>query len=147
MPIYTAPDIAPDPDVFLAGGITGTEEWQTPAAERLAAHGLSVANPRRSGLFNDPTLEPEQVRWERDHLARANVILFWFPGPGDHPIAMFELGYWLAQGKSLVVGCPPEYKRRVNIQTQIDLVQRSHGTLHTDLDACLRAVEGIFVRQ
>lgn len=133
MTIYTSPQVAPRPDVFLAGGISGTEDWQAQAAEALSAQGLEVANPRRPGMLADPSLEPEQIRWEHDHLSRARTVLFWFPGPGDHPVAMYELGYWLAQGKDLIVGCPQEYKRRVNLQTQVDLVRPDYGMLSNTL--------------
>lgn len=130
MTIYTSPQVAPKPDVFLAGGISGTEDWQEQAAEALSAQGLEVANPRRPGMFTNPSLEPEQIRWEHDHLSRATTVLFWFPGPGDHPIAMYELGYWLGQGKDILVGCPQSYKWRVNIQTQVDLVRPEFGQIN-----------------
>ncbi|KDN72970.1 hypothetical protein DF19_07255 [Streptomyces olindensis] len=44
---YECPDTyqpAPDhpPAVFLAGGITGVEDWQTPATIALARHGVIV---------------------------------------------------------------------------------------------------------
>lgn len=74
-------------------------------------------------MFNDPGLEPDQVRWEADHLSRSSVILFWFPGPGDHPIAMYELGRWAATGRRLVVGCADTYPRRTNLITQMELVR------------------------
>lgn len=137
MTIYTAPEIAPAPDVFLAGGISGADDWQAEAARALSEQGLEVANPRRPGMFTDPSLEPEQIRWEHDHLSRAKTILFWFPGPGDHPIAMYELGYWLGQGKDLLVGCPQEYKRRVNIQTQVDLVRPDFGQINNLLSGII----------
>lgn len=85
MTIYTSPQVAPRPDVFLAGGISGTENWQEQAAEALSAQGLEIANPRRPGMLTDPSLEPEQIRWEHDHLSLAKTVLFWFPGPGVAP--------------------------------------------------------------
>lgn len=141
MTIYTSPQAAPRPDVFLAGGISGTEDWQEHAAEALSAQGLEVANPRRPGMLADPSLEPEQVRWEHDHLSRARTVLFWFPGPEDHPVAMYELGYWLGQGKeNLLVGCPQESARRVNIQTQVDLVRPDFGQINNTLSGIIEDV-------
>lgn len=133
MTIYTAPEVAPDPDVFLAGGISDAEDWQTIAAQALSEKGLTVANPRRPGLIFDPSLEKEQIRWEHDHLCAAKTILFWFPRPGDHSIAMYELGYWLGQDKDLVIGCPEGYARRASIQTQVDLARPEFGQISNTL--------------
>lgn len=140
MTIYTAPEIAPNPDVFLAGGISGTEDWQAVAARALSAQGLEVANPRRPGMLADPSLGPGQIRWEHDHLSRARTILFWFPGPGDHPIAMYELGYWLGQNKDLCIGCPQKYGRRMNIQTQVDLARPDFGQIDNMLKGVIEEV-------
>lgn len=125
MPIITAPQTTHHHiDVFLAGGISGTEDWQSYAAAKLAAHGLVVANPRRPGVL-DPSLEPEQITWERRHMIYADIIMFWFPGPGDHPIAMYELGYWvhdhITKNTILFVGCPDDYQQSTNIKVQMNL--------------------------
>lgn len=145
--IYTSPAVAPAPDVFLAGGISGTEEWQMEAARALANQGLVVADPRRPHMLLDPSLEPEQIRWEHDHLTRSAVILFWFPGPGDHPIAMYELGYWIGQDKPLVVGCPAGYKRRTNIETQVDLARPEVGPISDSLDEVIERVATLALAQ
>lgn len=135
--LLVAPAAAPGPvDVFLAGGIRGTDVWQTPAGHRLTAAGLTVASPRRPGLLDDPSTERDQVRWEADHLERSKVILFWFPGPGDHPVAMYELGRWAATDKPIIVGCPPDYARRTNIVTQLSIL-RPDATVQTNLEAVL----------
>lgn len=139
MTVYVSPQqAATRPDVFLAGGIRGTGIWQDEAGLHLSTAGLTVANPRRPGLLDDPATEPDQIRWEADHLERARVALFWFPGPGDHPIAMYELGRWAAVGKPLVVGCPEDYARRTNIVTQLSLL-RPELVVHTSLRDVLAA--------
>lgn len=138
MTIYTAPQVAPAPDVFLAGGIQGTHVWQDGAGQWLSGVGLTVANPRREGLFDCPDSEPDQIRWEACHLERSRVILFWFPGPGDHPIAMYELGRWAATTKPIVVGSPYDYSRRTNIVTQLSLL-RPGLAVHTNMQDLLNA--------
>lgn len=86
-------------------------------------------------------LEPEQVEWEIDHMERSSAIIFWFPGPGDHPIAMFELGRWANTDKPLVVGCPRDYKRRVNIVKQLEAVCPSLKVLNSLNEVVDRAIE------
>lgn len=142
--LVTSPQIASDPDVFLAGGISGTTDWQARVGSDLVKAGLQVANPRRPGMMSDPTLEPAQVEWEIDHLERSKVIVFWFPGPGDHPIAMYELGRWAATDKPLIVGCPPDYKRRVNLVKQLEKMRPDvtvQSTLIQVMDEAARAAK------
>lgn len=140
MTIYTAPDVAPNPDVFLAGGICGTDDWQAQAAEALSAQGLEVANPRRPGGLTDASADPEQIRWEHDHLSRAETVLFWFPGPGDHLFGMHQLGYWLGQDKDLCIGCPQKHRNRAIIQTQVDLARPDFGEINNLLKGIIEEV-------
>ena len=66
--------------VFLAGGITGCEDWQSRARALLAPTGAWILNPRRAHFpLDDPTAAPHQIDWEFRHLRRADVVLFWFP--------------------------------------------------------------------
>lgn len=109
--------------VFLAGGITGCPDWQQQAQRLLADLDVTVINPRRADFpIGDPTAAPAQIAWEFDHLHRATAILFWFPASeGPQPIALYELGRYLALGRPLAVGCDPAYPRRQDVIEQVGL--------------------------
>lgn len=136
----TSPACAKSPDLFLAGGISGTSDWQSLVCKMLENYDIQIANPRRPGMMDDPNLEPEQVEWEIDHLERSKMILFWFPGPDDHPIAMYELGRWTATDKKIFVGCPKDYKRRVNIEKQMEAI-RPETPIHHSLSEMVNEIK------
>lgn len=78
-------------------------------------------NPRRR-IFpaDDPDAMAEQVRWEYEHLRRADVILFWFGASRSvQPIALYELGMHATRAVPLVVGTDAEYPRRRDIELQL----------------------------
>lgn len=117
------------PAVFLAGGITGCEDWQQDARRHLADHDVTVLNPRRADFdVTKGDSAAQQVRWEYEHLHRAEVTLFWFPACDPsvtvQPIALFELGSAIAEyearGRRFVVGADPTYPRRLDIELQIE---------------------------
>jgi hypothetical protein len=110
------------PAVFLAGGITGTENWQATVARNLTAHNVTVLNPRRERFpAGDPDAGRRQIEWEHRHLARADLIAFWFPPPTVCPIALFELGACCSALAPIVVGADPGYARRFDLQVQLRL--------------------------
>jgi len=119
--------------VFLAGGITGCPDWQAPTAEELLDVGLTVFNPRRRAFpIDDPTEAPRQIAWEHHHLRAADVTLFWFPADQVQPIALFELGAALGEGRHIVIGAAPGYPRRLDIEHQVALAG-STRTVHTSM--------------
>jgi hypothetical protein len=124
------------PSVFLAGGITGVPDWQRYAAERLTGHAV-VLNPRRARFrLNDDAAHAEQVRWEHAHLARATVVMFWFPAVEVQPIALLELGAFAYAGlgaKHIVLGVDPAYPRCTDVHLQMGCA-RPDLELHDDLD-------------
>src|SRR4051794_41365713 len=117
---YEAPEpYAPLPEdppaVFLAGGITGVEDWQREAADVLGRLDAIVLNPRRRDFpIDDPEQTGIQISWEHRHLHLPQVLtLFWFPPGGSvQPIALLELGAALDNpGRRIVVGADPRYPR------------------------------------
>src|SRR5437016_4204315 len=95
MQYVEAPDEydGPGPSLFLAGGITGTFNWQDDVVARLAELPLVILNPRRKNFpMNDPAAAEAQIGWEFRHIRRATAVLFWFPPETLCPIALFELG-------------------------------------------------------
>jgi len=129
--------------VFLAGGITGCEDWQFQMARLLSHTELVVFNPRRVNFpINDLTAADAQIQWEREHLYRADRILFWFPNclTSVCPIALFELGYWLHSDKPLAIGVEPGYAREVDVYAQTELARPDIDIVDnlTDLSRAIR---------
>src|SRR5215217_7142837 len=115
--------------VFIAGGITGTEQgWQQRAAELLSDLNVVVFNPRWHNFpLNDDTAHARQVQWEHRYLHekdhRVDIVAFWFPASGhptvQQPIALFELGRLLERGTPIAVGASEGYLRRRDILVQV----------------------------
>ena len=112
------------PSVFLAGGISGTGNWQQEVVVLLKDTDLVVLNPRRRHFpINDPSAAEEQIGWEFRHLRRAKARAFWFPSATLCPIALYELGTWSAAPGRLFVGVDPAYARRADVEIQTKLVR------------------------
>lgn len=112
--------------VFLAGGITDCPNWQAEAHAGLADLPIAIVNPRRANFsMQDPTAPADQIRWEYEHLRRADAVLFWFPASGTavQPIALYELGAHAATGKPMVVGADPGYPRSTDVVLQLGHVR------------------------
>jgi hypothetical protein len=141
-----APEVdlyAPRPWLFLAGGISGVEDWQTEAKNRLlmsndfippfqesVVHGLTfdfggtIFNPRRSTFdMSDTSIAEKQITWEFNHLKEADAILFWFQYETLQPIVLFELGRWSYTDKPLFIGVHPDYPRKYDVEVQMKLAR------------------------
>ncbi|MGN6250392.1 MAG: nucleoside 2-deoxyribosyltransferase domain-containing protein, partial [Marmoricola sp.] len=131
----------PGPSVFLAGGISGTFDWQADVVARLADLPLVILNPRRRDFpMDDPAAAPAQIEWEFRHLRRATAVLFWFPPETLCPIALYELGgRALAREQPLFVGTHPDYQRRLDVEVQLRLA-RPGVVVASDLAALARQV-------
>ena len=146
MTVVVAPEPAgtsPRPAIFLAGGISDVGDWQRAAIELLRPSWPCVYNPRRAGFpMGDPAEGARQIRWEFDHLALADVILFWFSHETIQPIALFELGRWSSSDKPLAVGTDPAYPRRFDVVEQLRLI-RPGLVVHSDLPATCAAANAL----
>jgi len=141
MTVVVAPDRpgAPRPGIFLAGGISGVGDWQREAIAHLRPVWPTVYNPRRANFpIGDEAAGAEQIRWEFDHLALADVVLFWFSFETIQPIVLYELGRWAASAKPLAVGADPRYERRFDVVQQLGLA-RPGLTVHADLESTCAA--------
>ncbi|MFC2574835.1 MAG: nucleoside 2-deoxyribosyltransferase domain-containing protein [Candidatus Saccharimonas sp.] len=109
------------PDIFLAGGVTYSPDWQKEALKMLADTDLIVANPRRDELISAVgEMARRQIVWEFKNLKSTKVVLFWFPN-AETIITFLELGKELARKSNIVVGVDPDYNRRFDIETQVYL--------------------------
>lgn len=108
--------------VFLAGGISDCENWQSQVVRGLEHIDATVLNPRRVSFpVNDNSEHQKQIEWEYRHLRRATLVAFWFPPQTLCPIALFELGACCGSGKPLILGADPSYGRRFDLEKQIAL--------------------------
>lgn len=128
MRVITAPNIYTqqlrDYPVFMAGGITGCDNWQKYVIEKLDNFKSNVVllNPRRANFdTTDPTYAEEQIKWEFHYLKVAKTVMFWFPEGGLCSITLFELGWILGLGKKFEVGCHPKYVRAFDVNIQVRL--------------------------
>lgn len=127
--------------LFLAGGISGCPDWQHEAVSMLYHTPYIVLNPRRKVFpAEDRITKAEQVTWEHRGLRMANVIAFWFPPCGVQPIALFELGAVIAMGKSISVGAHPAYRRRIDLELQLEVAQVTDGICDSLEQTIWRAV-------
>ncbi|WP_439621145.1 nucleoside 2-deoxyribosyltransferase domain-containing protein [Gemmata sp.] len=115
----------PGPSVFLAGGISGTTDWQQQVVGRLSDVPVTLLNPRRANYpWHDPSAAAAQIEWEFRHLHRATAILFWFPPETLCPIALFELGGRVqVREQALFVGTDPAYARKLDVEIQLRLAR------------------------
>ncbi len=115
----------PGPSLFLAGGISGTVDWQALVIKSLEKLPLVILNPRRKNYpWNEPDAAAAQIEWEFRHIRRATAVLFWFPPETLCPIALFELGgRVMAREQPLFVGTDPDYARKLDIEIQLGLAR------------------------
>lgn len=112
------------PSVFLAGGITNCPDWQTYVTMQLLTEDITVFNPRRENFpIDDPEASFDQIKWEYDHLRKADMLLFWFPSETLCPIVLFELGAWSRSNKPMFIGVHPAYRRKQDVEIQMGLAR------------------------
>lgn len=131
--------------VFLAGGITDAPDWQPLLIDKIRTRfadpdDLVIFNPRRLAFdIRQEGIAKEQITWEREHLRKAHIIMFWFPCETLCPITLFEYGYWLStfektRAPRLIIGCHPDYKRKLDLEVQTSLAA-PHLTVCNSWDA------------
>lgn len=144
------------PSLFLAGGITGCDDWQNEAIGliedefprnggnwEINAKDIVVYNPRREDWdVNDPNASDEQIEWEFHHLNTATHILFWFPSESLCPITLYELGAYTKHGSWPTVGTMPSYPRRFDVVKQTEL---RGGIVHDALDTTVKSAVTLLV--
>lgn len=132
--LLKAPDHLPEnlpqrPMVYLAGGMA--TPWREEVVFRLERNTVTLVDPTNrdlDGSFNDTQ---RQTNWEREYLDRADAVVFWFPAETACPVALFELGYLLAQGKRVIVGAHPLYPKLNDLIAQ---VRATNDRVIVDLD-------------
>ncbi len=113
----------PQTKLFLAGGITGCPDWQKKVVKALSNEQVTIFNPRRNNFdVKDKNASKVQIKWERDHLNIANIIMFWFCKNTIQPIVLLEFGkYGFRNNVSVVIGVEPGYPREEDVRIQYAL--------------------------
>ena len=126
--------------VFLAGTIDNGNSlnWQDKTIIELINLGvknLEVYNPRREHWNPNPTKEEmeKQIKWEQEHLDKADVIAMVLLDDSKSPISLLEIGLYAKSGK-LVVFCTPNFYRWDNVRLtcekyNIELVQDTNSLI------------------
>jgi hypothetical protein len=110
--------------IYLAGGITGTPDWQQELVRSLNGIEIVIFNPRRKFFpIDDGRAAEEQIKWEYKYLRISGEIAFWFPCETLCPIALYELGACCMTKKPIYLGVHPEYRRLKDIEIQTKLVR------------------------
>lgn len=149
-PKYTS--IPPgQPSIFLAGGITGVEDWQATAIKELGRIGdITICNPRRKefNMSDSSSQAAIQIQWEHYHLEMVEQVLFWFSSETIQPIVLFELGARLRENKhrppnrqqEIFIGCHPNYRRNFDVfhQARLDGYKYSISNSLSDLLTAVR---------
>lgn len=112
--------------IFLAGTTTASvtnSDWRNTLSTALSHLPVAIFNPLRpdwdSTWREDVSFPPfrEQVEWELDMQARADVVAVWFGAETDAPVSLLELGLCVGRrGKTVVVGCHRGYRKRGNVE-------------------------------
>jgi hypothetical protein len=128
--------------LFLAGGITNCPNWQATAIEKLKDFKVIIFNPRRDNFpIEDQQAAEQQIKWEFDYLAKADMVLFWFAKGSDNPIVLFEYGrHGINPERPVYVGTDLGYSRRRDVIIQTKLAHKQYH-IHGDLNELLNSVK------
>jgi len=133
--------------IFLAGGISDTDNWQSQLIRLLRGIDATILNPRRAHFpMGDPREGRRQIEWEFRHLAKADLLAFWFPRETLCPVALFELGICAAGSRALIVGAHPAYARRFDLEIQLRLRRPDMVVVDTIADLAAQITETLAVK-
>lgn len=131
--------------IFLAGTIDmgNSVDWQAATVRRvreMAAGRYLFFNPRRAAGLDGTTEDLHyQIRWELEHLERADLILMHILSGSKSPVTLLEMGLHLRSGK-LRVACEPGFYRYDNVKITCE----QYGVpLYASLDEMLADVFGM----
>ncbi len=114
------------PSLFIAGGITGCENWQKDLIKGIEKEDIIIYNPRRETFdMSDRSATEVQICWEFDKLMKADIVIFWFAYGTDNPIVLYELGLWgnSQTGRPIVIGVDERYSRKTDVIYQTALAR------------------------
>lgn len=134
------------PDIlFLAGGISGCEDWQSEAVHALKNLPITIVNPRRKKFdISDATQTQAQIAWEFKMLRHASHVAFWFSDKTIQPIVLFELGAAMERNtQKLFIGTHPNYPRVEDVKAQCRL-KNPNMAINSDFEGLMMSVRNPF---
>jgi len=135
--------------VFLAGGISNCEDWQSYIISELKdVEHITLYNPRRKNFpIDDPKVAEAQISWEFNHLRDADMIIFWFAKGSLNPLVLYELGMWAnSTDKAIMIGIDPNYIRKQDVIIQTKLA-RPELPIFESMEDLINALLEIFEHQ
>jgi len=105
--------------VYLGGTIWSDSNWQARAIRILSEERCVIVNPRRERPPIDDNDLLDQLAWQRRHLWRCDVALFWFDGSASDPMGMLEFGTELGNPTPFAVGVSPDFPLRTALRANI----------------------------
>ena len=108
--------------IFLAGTIDDghSNDWQGEllAATKDLQKEVEFYNPRRYDFPEHPKKEDvvKQIRWEQEHLDKADFILMVLLEGSKSPISLLELGLYAHYQNKIAVCCPESFYRYTNVE-------------------------------
>lgn len=119
--------------VFLAGGISKCDDWQSKVIEKLKNRGaLTIFNPRRKKFdVDNKSAELEQICWEFDRLERMDIFSMYFcDSESVQPICMYELGRYICRMQERF---PDDWDDRIVISVEKGYSRASDVLIQTRL--------------
>lgn len=118
--IITAPslEIPKNPTVFLGGGITNCDNWQSKVCDYfMESENITLFNPRRETFdITDRTATAQQIHWEFSMLERCDIFSMYFcESESVQPICLYELGRNVVRMQNRF---PTTWKRRVIVSIE-----------------------------
>lgn len=122
--------------LFLAGGITNCEDWQSKVLDELSKlqlDNLLVFNPRRKDFdVTDKNASRKQIEWEFKYLNDMDIFTMYFAKSENsvQPICMYELGRHLERMQHrfpkdwqnrIIIGIEDGYTRTQDVIIQSSL--------------------------
>ena len=124
-------EIPKNPTVFLGGGITNCDDWQSKVCKCFGDfNDITVFNPRREN-FNvlDGMATAQQIDWEFSKLEKCDIFSMYFCNSGSvQPICLYELGRNVVRMQNrfpttwkhrIIVSVEEGYKRTQDVMIQM----------------------------
>lgn len=126
--------------VFLAGTIDNGDStnWQEELIEKCKNLNVVFYNPRKKEWPTNTLTVQDQIKWEQEHLDRADIIIMFLLDNSKSPISLLELGLYAQSGK-IFVFCNPAFYRWENVRLTCD--KYNIPLLRTDLDDAKLIIE------